>query len=184
MTEVLKHIGLRLQGLRESLDMTQEEFAESCNIPIEDYIDYENGVKDMTISLMRVISDRFDIDTSILMFDDEPKMSSYFLTRKGKGLSINRVKTYSYQTLAGGFNNRKAEVFEVTIEPRVANLPLNISDHGGQEFNRVLEGRMRIVIDKKELILNEGDSIYFDASKPHGMQPMDGKPVKLLVVIV
>lgn len=184
MSEVLKQIGLRLQGLRESLDMTQEEFAAKSNIPIEDYIDYEKGVKDMTISLMRKISERFGIDTSILMFDDEPKMSSYFLTRKGKGLSINRVETYKYQTLAGGFNNRKAEVFEVTIEPRVADLPLNTSDHGGQEFNRVLEGRMKIFIDNKELILNEGDSIYFDASLPHGMQPMDGKAVKLLVVII
>ena len=184
MSEVLKQIGLRLQGLRESLDMTQEEFAASSNIPIDDYIDYETGAKDMTISLMRRISEKFGIDTSILMFDDEPKMSSYFLTRKGKGLSINRVETYKYQTLAGGFNNRKAEVFEVTIEPRVADLPLNTSDHGGQEFNRVLEGRMKIFIGHKELILNEGDSIYFDASLPHGMQPMDGKPVKLLVVII
>lgn len=184
MSEVLKQIGLRLQGLRESLEMSQELFAASCDIPIEDYIKYEHGQKDMTISIMRAISERFNIDTSILMFDDEPKMSNYFLTRKGKGLSINRVETYKYQTLAGGFNNRKAEVFEVTIEPRVANLPLNTSDHGGQEFNRVLEGRMRIVIDNKELILSEGDSIYFDASLPHGMQPMDGKPVKLLVVII
>lgn len=184
MSEVLKQIGLRLQGLRESLEMTQQAFAASCDIPIEDYIQYEHGQKDMTISIMRTISDRFNIDTSILMFDDEPKMSSYFLTRKGKGLSINRVETYKYQTLAGGFNNRKAEVFEVTIEPRVAHLPLNTSDHGGQEFNRVLEGRMKIFVDGKELILNEGDSIYFDASLPHGMQPMDDKPVKLLVVII
>lgn len=184
MSEVLKQIGLRLQGLRESLDMTQEAFAAACDISVDDYIDYENGVKDMTISLMRRISERFDVDTSVLMFDDEPKMSSYFLTRKGKGLSINRVKTYKYQTLAGGFNNRKAEVFEVTIEARVANLPLHISDHGGQEFNRVLEGKMKLIIDNKELILNEGDSIYFDASRPHGMQPMNGEPVKLLVVII
>ncbi|HZJ80145.1 MAG TPA: XRE family transcriptional regulator [Dysgonamonadaceae bacterium] len=184
MSEEMKQIGLRLQGLREAMDMTQEEFATSCDIPVDDYIDYEGGKKDMTISLMKKISERFNIDTSILMFDDEPKMTSYFLTRKGKGMSINRVKTYKYQTLAGGFNHRKAEVFEVTIEPRVADLPLNISDHGGQEFNRVLEGRMKIFIDGKEFIMNEGDSIYFDASLPHGMQPMDGKPVKLLVVII
>ena len=184
MSEVLKQIGLRLQGLRESLDMTQEEFAASCDIPIQNYIAYEDGQKDMTISLMKRISEQFDIDTSVLMFDDEPKMSNYFLTRKGKGLSINRVEMYKYQTLAGGFNNRKAEVFEVTIEPNVANLPLHRSNHGGQEFNRVLEGKMRLCIDNKELILNEGDSIYFDASRRDGMQPMDGKPVKLLVVVV
>ena len=184
MSDSIKQIGLRLQGLRESLDLTKETFASSCGIPIQDYIDYENGEKDMTISIMKAISEKFDMDVSVLMFDDEPKMSSYFLTRKGKGLSINRVKTYKYQTLAGGFNNRKAEVFEVTIEPKVAEMPLNTSIHGGQEFNRVLSGRMKLFIDNKELILNEGDSIYFDASKPHGMQPMDGEPVKLLVVIL
>ena len=184
MSEIIKQIGLRLQGLRESLDMTQEAFAKTCDIAVQDYINYESGEKDMTISIMRKISEEFNIDTSVLMFDDEPKMSSYFLTRKGKGLSIKRVERYKYQTLAGGFNNRKAEVFEVTIEPRVAELPLHTSTHGGQEFNRVLKGKMKFYIDKKELILNEGDSIYFDSSKPHGMQPMDGKPVKFLAVIL
>ena len=184
MNDEIKQIGLRLQGLRESLDMTQETFAASCGIPIQDYIDYENGKKDMTISVMKTISEKFNIDVSVLMFDGEPKMSNYFLTRKGKGLSINRVETYKYQTLAGGFNNRKSEVFEVTIEPRVAELPLHTSNHGGQEFNMVLKGRMKFFIDKKELILNEGDSIYFDSSRPHGMQPMDGESVKFIAVIL
>ncbi len=184
MNDEIKQIGLRLQGLRESLDMTQETFAASCGIHIQDYIDYENGKKDMTISVMKTISEKFNIDVSVLMFDGEPKMSNYFLTRKGKGLSINRVETYKYQTLAGGFNNRKAEVFEVTIEPKVAELPLHTSNHGGQEFNMVLKGRMKFFIDKKELILNEGDSIYFDSSRPHGMQPMDGKSVKFIAVIL
>lgn len=184
MSEVIKQIGLRLQGLRESLEMTQETFAASCGIPIQDYIDYERGEKDMTISVMKTISEKFNIDTSVLMFDGEPKMSSYFLTRKGKGLSIKRVERYKYQTLAGGFNNRKAEVFEVTIEPRVAELPLHTSNHGGQEFIRVLEGRMKFFIDNKELILNEGDSIYFDASCHHGMQPMDGRFARFITIII
>ena len=47
MSEVLKQIGLRLQGLRESLEMTQQAFAASCDIPIEDYIQYEHGQKDI-----------------------------------------------------------------------------------------------------------------------------------------
>lgn len=184
MSEELKQIGLRLQGLRESLDMTQEEFAAACDISVSDYIDYERGKKDMNISKMKKISEKFDIDVSVLLFNDEPRMSSYFLTRAGKGLSVDRVKAYKYQTLAGGFNNRKAEVFEVILEPEVAQKPLHRSNHGGQEFNRVLEGKMKFFIGNKELILNEGDSIYFDASRPHGMQPMDGKQVKFLAVIL
>ena len=38
--------------------------------------------------------------------------------------------------------------------------------------------------DGKDIILNEGDSLYFDSNKPHGMQALDGKPVKFLAVIM
>ncbi len=184
MAEFLKQMGLRLKGLREALELSQEEFIAPCNIPIKDYIAYENGEKEMTLSILRSISEQYKIDTTVLMFDNEPRMSSYFLTRKGKGLSVKRVETYKYQTLAGGFNNRKAEIFEVTVVPRVGDLPLHSSAHGGQEFNLILEGRMRIQIDGKDLFLSEGDSIYYDSNKPHGMQPMDGKRVKFLAVIL
>lgn len=184
MAKHLKQIGLRLKGLREALELSQEEFASPCQIPIEDYKAYESGKKEMSISTLKAISEQYNIDTTVLIFDDEPRMSSYFLTRKGKGLSIKRVETYKYQTLAGGFNNRKAEIFEVTVEPKVANYPLHLSSHKGHEFNLILEGRMRLHIDGKDLYLNEGDSIYYDSIKPHGMQPMDGKPVKFLAIIL
>lgn len=184
MKDPLKQIGLRLKGLREALDLSQEEFAASCNIQLDDYKAYETGEKDMQISELKTISEKYNIDTSVLLFDDEPRMSSYFLTRKGKGLSIKRVEMYKYQTLAGGFNKRKAEIFEVTIEPKVADSPIHLNSHEGQEFNLILEGKMKIQIDGKDLILNEGDSIYYDASKPHGMQSMDGKQVRFLSIII
>ena len=38
MSEVITQIGLRLQGLRESLDMTQETFASKCDISIQEYM--------------------------------------------------------------------------------------------------------------------------------------------------
>jgi quercetin dioxygenase-like cupin family protein len=39
-------------------------------------------------------------------------------------------------------------------------------------------------INDKELILNEGDSIYFDSSLPHGMKALHNKPVKFLAVVL
>ena len=43
---------------------------------------------------------------------------------------------------------------------------------------------MKLVIDGKELILEEGDSVYFDATKKHGMQALNGKNAKFLAVII
>lgn len=184
MDDQLKQMGLRLKGLREALELSPEAFSSACHIPVEDYRLYESGRKDMTLSILKRISDEYNVDTSVLLFDDEPRMRSYFLTRKGQGLSVERVETYAYQTLAGGFNNRKAEIFEVIVDPKVADLPLHLSSHEGQEFNLVLEGRMKLTIEGKVLILNEGDSIYYDSRKPHGMQPMDEKAVRFLTVIL
>jgi len=48
----------------------------------------------------------------------------------------------------------------------------------------VLSGRMLLNINGKELILNQGDSIYFDSKQPHGMKALDGKTVKFLAVIL
>lgn len=180
----VKEIGQRLKGLREALDMSVDEFAGSCDIPVSDYVKYETGEKDLTISTLKGIALRHNVDVSELMFADEPRMSSYFLTRKGRGLSVNRVEAYKYQTLAGGFNKRKAEVFEVTVEPKEDSIKINQNSHVGQEFNLVLEGRMLIQINGKDLILEEGDSIYFNSELPHGMKALDGKKVRFIAVVL
>jgi quercetin dioxygenase-like cupin family protein len=43
---------------------------------------------------------------------------------------------------------------------------------------------MMISIDGKDLILNEGDSLYFNSKLPHGMKALDGKTVRFLAVIM
>lgn len=184
MSKDIEEIGQRLKGLREALDMSVEEFALSCNIPIEEYLEYEAGEKDLTISLLKSIASKHKVDVSELMFADEPRMSSYFLTRKGRGGAVNRVAAYKYQTLAGGFNGKKAEIFEVTIEPKNDTVKINQNSHSGQEFNLVLEGRMLMHINGKDLILEEGDSIYFNSELPHGMKALDGKKVRFIAVVL
>jgi quercetin dioxygenase-like cupin family protein len=96
---------------------------------------------------------------------------------------MERTKAYKYQSLAAGFIDRKADPFIVTVEPN-DDAPIHLNSHNGQEFNMVLEGSLLISINGKELILNEGDSIYFDATKLHGMKALNGEPVRFLALII
>lgn len=184
MDNELKQIGLRIKGLRDAMELSEEEFAASCNIPIEDYAKYEAGEKDFSISLLKSIASRYNVDITTLMFDEEPRMNSYALTRKEKGLEVKRVNDYNYQALATGFANRKADIFVVTVQPKDEDAPIHVRTHPGQEFNLVFKGRLLIQINGKEFILEKGDSLYFDPSLPHGMKALDGKPAKFLAVIV
>ena len=182
MNEQIKQIAERLKGLRDSLDLSLEEMAAKCNKLPEDIELYESGDIDIPMSYLFDISHVFGIETSTFISGEEPKMKAYFLTRKGKGLSVERTKAYKYQALASGFKNPKSEPFEVTVEPN--NNPIYLNTHAGQEFNYVLEGRLQFRINNKDLILEAGDSIYFDSSNPHGMKALDGKPVKFLAIIM
>ena len=120
----------------------------------------------------------------VLMFGKEPKMIANFLTRWGTGIAVERTKAYKYQSLASGFRNRKADPFLVTVEPKPEDTPIYYITHYGQEFILVIEGRMLLSINGKDLILEQGDSLYFDSSLPHGMKALDGKAVKFLAIVM
>ena len=182
MDEQIKLIAERLRGLRDVLELTSEDIARDCDISAEEYRLAETGDFDISVSMLQKIARRYGVALDALMFGEEPKMSAYFLTRAGKGISIERTKAYKYQSLASGFMNRNADPFIVTVEPN--DDPIHYNSHSGQEFNLVLEGRMMLSIEGKDLILNEGDSLYFNSKLPHGMKALDGKTVRFLAVIM
>ena len=61
---------------------------------------------------------------------------------------------------------------------------MTVNAHHGQEFNYMLEGQMKLCIGENELILNPGDSVYFDSAIPHGMQAMNGRVARFLAVVL
>lgn len=184
MTTDLKQIGERIKGLRDALDLSHEEMAQRLDIDVETIVKSENGESDISISLLKKIEKVFGVDLATLMFGEEPKMNSYFVTRKDKGPEVERVAAYKYQSLTARFTDNSADVFIVTVEPKPENSSFNKNVHDGQEFNFILEGSLLLYYNGKEITLHEGDSIYFDSSNPHGMRALDGKPVKFLAIIL
>jgi transcriptional regulator with XRE-family HTH domain len=103
MTTDIKAIGERIKGLRDALDLTPDEMAQQLELETGAYLAYEQGEGDISISLLKRIEKEFNVDLATLMFGTEPKMSSYFVTRKDQGLAVERVAAYKYQSLTAGF---------------------------------------------------------------------------------
>ena len=179
MEEAIKQIGDRLRGLRESLDLTTDEVAKAAGVTKEKYELMEAGETELSVSTLQKIAKAYNVELDALMFGEEPHMSSYFLTRRGKGLSVERRKAYQYQSLASGFRGRKADPFIVKVDPK----PDDTFLQKGQEFDMVLGGRMELTIGSKVLTLDKGDSIIFDSTQPHCMRALDGKTVTFLAII-
>ena len=184
MCDPIKSIANRLRGLREVLELSAQEVAESCHLRVEEYMALESGESDISVNVLQTIARRYGISLDVLMFGEEPKMNAYFITRAGAGVAGERRKAYKYEALAAGFRDRKADPFIVTVEPAPADAPMHLNSHEGQEMNYVLEGRLLLSLNGKELVLNVGDSLYFDSSLPHGMKALDGRPVRFLAIIM
>lgn len=103
MDEQIRQIAERLKGLRDALDLSMEKVAADCNFTVEEYQALESGECDFSVSVLQRIAREYGITLDELMFGEEPKMKSYFLTRRGTGVSVERTKAYKYQSLASGF---------------------------------------------------------------------------------
>ena len=184
MNEEIQQIAERLKGLRDVLELSVEEVAETCSLPPEKYLEIESGNFDISVSILHRISQAYGVELTTLMFGSEPKMTTYFVTRKGKGIAVERTKVYTYQSLAAGFSKRKADPFMVTVHPKPDDEPIHQNSHAGQEYNYVVAGRLLIQINGKDIILEKGDSVYFNSDLPHGMKALDNQLVKFLAIIL
>ena len=77
----------------------------------------------------------------------------------------------------------KAETFLVTAGYKDDSEAIKTYSHPGQEFNYIIEGTLKITINNQELILEAGDSIYFNSGYNHGMKALNGKDAKFLAII-
>lgn len=179
MTNNPEQIAARVREMRELLEMSQEEIADKLGISVDLYKKYENNEDSFPISSIYTIADIFGMDFTTLLTGDAPRMGGYTLTRAGEGVDVKRYPGYRFQSLAFNFIGRTMEPMMVELDPS-ENAAL--VSHGGQEFNYVVEGKIKVVVGKREFFLNTGDLFYFDPSVPHGQYAVDG-PAKFITVI-
>lgn len=184
MTDQIKMIAARIKELREIAGLSAESFANELNIEPQVFMDYESGSIDIPVGFLYKVANKFNMELSALLVGDQPRLHVYSVVRKGKGLNVDRRKQYKYEHLAYNFIHKKAEPFLVTVNPDASDKILEFNSHPGQEFNYVLSGSIMIMVDNHEIILNEGDSIYFNSGYQHAMKALNNQPSQFLAVII
>lgn len=181
MSEEILQIARRVKELREICDFSIEQVAKELKIDVDTYIIYEEKGADIPISVLYALANLFGVDLTELLTGRTPKLDTYCVARKGEGVKVDRYPGYSFQSLAYKFIHKKMEPLMVMVEPDYEK-PKMVT-HAGQEFNYVIKGIVKVYIDEKEIILEEGDCIYFNPMHPHGQQAMNGETAKFLTII-
>ena len=181
MTNDFKQIGLRIQGLREACDITREELAKELGVSVETYSAYESTGADIPISAVYHIANRFGVDLTEILAGTDARLDTYQVVKAGAGRSVSRHPGYRYQDLAWLFSRKVMQPLLVTLDP--SDEPAAPVTHTGQEFNLVLSGSIVLTFDDRELVLEAGDSIYFNPMHPHGQKCSGDTPAQFVTII-
>ena len=184
MAERRQDIAARLKELREIEGKSAAELAAALGVAPEEYAAWEAGRADIPASALHDAAHVLKADLTELLTGEAPRMKVFAVTRQGGGVRVERRKDYQYRNLAANFAGRKVDVFEVTVPADAAATGAHANSHPGQEFDYLLEGRMRVRIHGNELTLETGDCVYFDSNHGHSMQALDGKPARFLAMII
>lgn len=88
----------------------------------------------------------------------------------------------AYHSLAHKRANRNMDPFTIQIPPGMGREEL--LSHEGEEFLIVQEGQVTFEYGDEQVLLEEGDCIYFDGKTPHRLVNPGDEPTQVLTVFL
>ena len=184
--EKLIEIGARIKEMREIMGFTAEDMAEKTEVSLDKYLLFEAGKLDFPFTFIHKCALAFHLEINDILEGVSTNLSSYNVTRKGEGHQTAKEDGILISNLAPLFKHKIAEPYYVTYDysEEQQKLPIHLTTHKGQEFDIILEGSLKVQVGEHTVVLNEGDSIYYNSSTPHGMIAIGGKKCVFCAVIL
>ena len=145
----------------------------------------ENGKLVPTLPTLARIAMVFDVGLDHF-FADRKRRALFSVIRAGERMRFpDRADSpnpaWFFECLAFSTQEKSLQAYLTTFEPRE---PEAVADHvhEGAEFIFVLEGELGVHYSDEETTLNAGDSVYFDASHPHGYRSIGTGHSRAIVI--
>jgi transcriptional regulator with XRE-family HTH domain len=185
MDNTIKNLGGRIKQIRIKKGLTQESLAVRSGLT-KSYISLlEAGKKIPAISTLSGIAVALGMTIGDF-FESEDDSSEVAVVRKDDRIQIAQRGTpfgYIYDALAPRKKDRIMDPFIVKVLPSDKSKVKRVEfEHAGEEFDFVIEGRIKYIVNNQEYVLEEGDSIYFDSTMKHRVEALGNKPALTLSV--
>ncbi len=177
-------IGQEVRRLREQLGVTIAKLARAADMSSGMLSKIENGSTSPSLASLLALAQSLNVPVSALFRQFEQSGAATFV-RAGEGLEIERRGTRAgHQYLLLGHaphGDLIVEPYLITLQDSSDVFP--VFQHEGLEFIYILEGEVVYRHGEKTYPMKVGDSLFFDATTPHGPQEMPQLPIRFLSVI-
>lgn len=176
-------IGPFIRELRRERGLTMIQLAERTGFSQGFLSKVENSKSAPSLSALIKIAKELNVRLSQIFGESEHETAVTLVKRNDrKEMARNGSHFgYRYEALAPQFLDRRMDPYVLTHPAHTEITP--IFQHEGQEMLYVLNGTMRFFHGTKEMIVEEGDCVYFDAGIPHYGEPVGDADLKCLLVM-
>jgi transcriptional regulator with XRE-family HTH domain len=182
------NIGAKIKLLRRAKKLTLQDVANETGFSTALLSQIENNNVSPPIATLSKIAHFFDVKIGYFFSENEEECR-FEILRAHERTVIPRVVSqdgtnhgYFFESLSVRKKNKQMDPFLLTLNEKVTNT--DTYSHNGEEFLYVLKGTAELLLDDQRIVLNEGDSVYFDANLKHRLFSSVGEEVKVLAVVM
>jgi quercetin dioxygenase-like cupin family protein/DNA-binding transcriptional regulator YiaG len=178
-------LGRRISVIREQRKLSLEDLASRTGMDVDVLRRVERNEYTPPLGELIRLGKALEMKMGYFISPSAPK--PYTIVRAHGRPTVARYASgsrahhgYVYESLAPEKADRAMEPFIVTMRPSDEQ---EMSTHDGQEFIYILEGRMEARLGELVEILEPGDAIYYDSTRPHLVKCHGDQPTRILAVL-
>ncbi|MEV6554529.1 XRE family transcriptional regulator [Nocardia sp. NPDC051756] len=171
--DVLDVVGPRLRALRRDRGITLADLAATTGVSESTLSRLESGQRRATLELLLPLARTYDVPLDDLV--GAPRTGD-------PRIHLKPIRRYGMVFIPLSRRPGGTQAFKMIIPAVPEPLEPTPQTHDGFEWLYVLNGRLRLVLGERDLILPPGEAAEFDTSLPHWLGSADGKAVELLIL--
>ncbi|MFD3682906.1 helix-turn-helix domain-containing protein [Streptomyces sp. NPDC058613] len=167
----LDAVGPRLRGLRRQRETTLAELSVTTGISVSTLSRLESGTRRPNLELLLPLARAYGVTLDELVGappTGDPRVHLRPVSRHG-------MTMVPLTRRAGGI-----QAYKLVIPAGSRRRVPDAKTHEGYEWLYVLNGRLRLVLGDKDLVLAPGEAAEFDTRVPHWFGAWDAEPVEFL----
>ncbi|MCA6440936.1 MAG: helix-turn-helix domain-containing protein [Sediminibacterium sp.] len=182
--DIIIQITNKLKELRKEKNITLQELADSAGVSKGMLSQVENNrtIPSLTVFLNIIKSLQIDINDFFKDINSLPLTDKVIFKKKSQNQFFEKENAigFSYQRLLSTtINDQHLDFVLLTLQPN-ASRPMVSTD--AYEFKLLLKGTVEYVIGDETFIMEEGDTLFFDATLLHNPRNIGTTEAVLLVV--
>ncbi len=181
-------IGEKIRRIRQSKGLTLEDISQRTGLSKALISRIENEHVSPPIATLLRIASALKVEISHF-FTDQISPHKVTVVRhhersttRDSMIAVGQDAGYTYELLAFKKDDKHMEPFIVQFDLKERD-EVPMQQHKGEEFLHVLEGTLEFFTEDEVIVLEKGDSVYFDSGIPHGYRGLGDTPPKALVVV-